>query len=962
MNRLLQAILFASLVVFPSVSYAQCTGQFPAYTLCGNGTGSKDLPKPTPIPPFVFQPIAGGTVVGNPTTANALPIATPNPILGIPGTTAGSLGFSGASGGLVSLLTQPNAGTYNFNLPTSSGTSGQPLLSGGGGASPMTFGTLGASFGGTGQTTYSVGDTLYASGTNTLSKLPGNTTTGIRYLSSTGTGSAANAPAWVTISGGDVTGAALTAANDTNVTLTLGGSPATSLLRATSLTMGWTGVLAASRLNANVVQAVTNDTNVTGSIAAQNLTLGWAGTLSVTRGGTSLASLTANNVIVGNGTSAPILVPPSSAPGCLTSTGTSSAPTFGYSPSAQCGPVSYVNRLTELKALPVPTSPYTTLVNMTGYYNQNDGGGGWFYWAPSGIGTDDACTIIQPASAPPTGRWIRILPAGSSQYNVKWCGAKGDGSTNDTAAITTATALAVAVKGTLYFPAVPISYVGQISADSVKGLTIAGDSAGANSIGTNGGSTLSAPSNTIAVNIFSNNFSGDLQDIHIHDLRILVGGTGTALRIYNGLGIVLDNVEAAGFGGNATGCVIHGTAFFTMTNLKCYGAPGIIIGNDNGNSANTGPGTFLAGQYANQAGSNNQPAIVIQGSPLAINFNAIDYGAGGSTCSITIDGPSTPDPGSISGSLGSINFYDIHGESNYATTASTGADVCVGQTYTAGHIGFYGGNAWGSSSSFPTGYHNYWMQVFAAQDVVVDGLTVSNLGHGYGFTGGVIRTEGTFNGSYNFRNITKNDVTILYSSASGKLINSGTNDTVNASNGWTDLAGPLYLPGSSSGAVTINTQANAGTYNFNLPTTAGTSGNCLLSGGGGTNPQTYGPCYPQAAWTSYSPTTTTQGGTGTVFGTTNGAYQQFGKTVVFEIDGSVTTGGSGTGCIKATLPVTLASAFKGAVSGTTSAGKMLNGIVNFSQFGSVVCLLNYDGTTPIATGLVFSASGVFQAQ
>lgn len=43
------------------------------------------------------------------------------------------------------------------------------------------------------------------------------------------------------------TAAALTRTNDTNVTLTLGGTPATALLQATSLTMGWTGQLAATR-------------------------------------------------------------------------------------------------------------------------------------------------------------------------------------------------------------------------------------------------------------------------------------------------------------------------------------------------------------------------------------------------------------------------------------------------------------------------------------------------------------------------------------------------------------------------------------------------------------------------------------------------------------------------------------------------------------------------------------------
>lgn len=43
------------------------------------------------------------------------------------------------------------------------------------------------------------------------------------------------------------TGAALTKTDDTNVTLTLGGTPATSLLRAVSVTVGWSGTLSAAR-------------------------------------------------------------------------------------------------------------------------------------------------------------------------------------------------------------------------------------------------------------------------------------------------------------------------------------------------------------------------------------------------------------------------------------------------------------------------------------------------------------------------------------------------------------------------------------------------------------------------------------------------------------------------------------------------------------------------------------------
>ena len=74
------------------------------------------------------------------------------------------------------------------------------------------------------------------------------------------------------------TGATQSFVNDTNITIT-------SVANTHSL--GWSGTLAAGRLNTNVVQAIINGTNVTGSITAQTLTLGWTGTLANTLGGTA---------------------------------------------------------------------------------------------------------------------------------------------------------------------------------------------------------------------------------------------------------------------------------------------------------------------------------------------------------------------------------------------------------------------------------------------------------------------------------------------------------------------------------------------------------------------------------------------------------------------------------------------------------------------------------------------------
>lgn len=89
--------------------------------------------------------------------------------------------------------------------------------------------------GGTGISAYSVGDMLYANGVQSLVRLPIGTTAQVLKVNASAT-----APEWTT-------GSPLTKADDTNVTLTLGGSPNTALLAATSITVGWTGTLAPSR-------------------------------------------------------------------------------------------------------------------------------------------------------------------------------------------------------------------------------------------------------------------------------------------------------------------------------------------------------------------------------------------------------------------------------------------------------------------------------------------------------------------------------------------------------------------------------------------------------------------------------------------------------------------------------------------------------------------------------------------
>lgn len=175
-----------------------------------------------------------------------------------------------------------------------------------------------------------------------------------KYLKTNGT-----TMSWEFINAADITGAALTRTNDTNVQITLGGNSTDGLLRSISLTMGWSGTLSVSRggtgastltgvLIGNGTSAVTavvgtagqflrrnlantayefrtlqggdiagseltrtNDTNIQMTLGGTpasallqpvSITLGWTGQLAVGRGGTGASTLT--GVLIGNGTSA----------------------------------------------------------------------------------------------------------------------------------------------------------------------------------------------------------------------------------------------------------------------------------------------------------------------------------------------------------------------------------------------------------------------------------------------------------------------------------------------------------------------------------------------------------------------------------------------------------------------------------------------------------------------------------
>lgn len=92
---------------------------------------------------------------------------------------------------------------------------------------------------------------------------------------------------WAVPGGGVVTPAALTRVDDSNVTITLGGTPGTALLQATSLTMGWSGQLGLTRGGTNANLTASNGGIVYSTAGALDILAGTATAGQMLRSGAS---------------------------------------------------------------------------------------------------------------------------------------------------------------------------------------------------------------------------------------------------------------------------------------------------------------------------------------------------------------------------------------------------------------------------------------------------------------------------------------------------------------------------------------------------------------------------------------------------------------------------------------------------------------------------------------------------
>ena len=165
-------------------------------------------------------------------------------------------------------------------------------------------GALPTANGGTGLTTYTLGDLLYSSATNTLAKLAGSVSTTKTFLTQTGTGASSAAPAWGSIAAADVSGLAASATTDT-----------TNAANITS------GTLAVARLNGSY----TGITGV-GTLAAGT----WnGGTIAAGYGGTGFATYVVGDLLYAGTTTSLAKLAGVASGSALLSGGVGTAPTWG---------------------------------------------------------------------------------------------------------------------------------------------------------------------------------------------------------------------------------------------------------------------------------------------------------------------------------------------------------------------------------------------------------------------------------------------------------------------------------------------------------------------------------------------------------------------------------------------------------------------------------------------------------
>jgi hypothetical protein len=169
-------------------------------------------------------------------------------------------------------------------------------------------GSLPATNGGTGLNSYNVGEMIYSNTTTTFDVVTRNTTTTKKFLTQTGTGSAAQAPTWGTISGSDVSGNISGSAGSVANALTLG-----TYLTGTSFNGSAAVTATVDATSANTAsKVVARDSS--GNFSAGTITAALSGNATTATTATNVAGGAANRIVYqsSSGTTAFATAPTSS--------------------------------------------------------------------------------------------------------------------------------------------------------------------------------------------------------------------------------------------------------------------------------------------------------------------------------------------------------------------------------------------------------------------------------------------------------------------------------------------------------------------------------------------------------------------------------------------------------------------------------------------------------------------------
>jgi len=358
------------------------------------------------------------------------------------GIASGVIAIAGSTSGTITLQPAAAAGTYNFNMPTGAGTSGQPLLSAGGGSSAMTFGTLGVAAGGTGLTSGTSGGILAFTASGTVAS------------------SAALTASAIVIGGG--AGAAPTALGSLGTTTTV--------------------------LHGNAAGSPT--------FGAVSLTTDVSGTLPVANGGTGAATLTTHGVLLGQGTSAvtALAVPAS---GTILAGIASSDPAFTATPTlgvqqttrgqlvlANTAAGSFSTTLQSSNSATVAwTLTLPTAAGSSGQFLQTDGAGTGS-WAAAVTAAAGSNTQVQFNSSGAFGASANLTFATSTLSIGVAAAALGAISLAGSTSGSTIVQPAVAAGGTLTLPASTDTLVGRATTDTLTNKTLTSPTLTTPAIGT----------------------------------------------------------------------------------------------------------------------------------------------------------------------------------------------------------------------------------------------------------------------------------------------------------------------------------------------------------------------------------------------------------------------------------------------------------------------------------------------